>query len=111
MNETVEVLFDFLTVSILYTVNMALSGWYTVVCLGLLLLVVSRPSSYNLCMCKVQGDTDRLTILLLLSPVVLQEVAISSFRVNFGVTAFKHSKGPTYGQIQLDIHTDPTMHD
>ena len=34
---------------------------------------------------------------------------ISSFRVNFGVTAFKHSKGPTYSQIQLDIHTDPTM--
>ena len=30
--------------------------------------------NYNLFMCKVQGDTYRPTILLLLSPVVLQEV-------------------------------------
>ena len=33
---------------------------------------------------------------------------INSFRVNFGVTVFKHSKGLIYSQIQLDIHTDPT---
>ena len=32
---------------------------------------------------KVQGDTDKLTILLLLSPVVLQEVAIFHPKAEF----------------------------
>ena len=62
-------------------------------------------SSYNRFMCKVQGYTDRLTILLFLSPVVLQVVAF------FYPKAEIEGHNPIYSQILLDIHTDPTIHD
>ena len=35
---------------------------------------------------------------------------ISSFRANFGVTVFKHCKGITYSQIQLNIYTHLRRH-